>query len=60
MKNKLLRVKPDEPVMKGRLVKVNRYGMHQDRDFILYLNGEIKYFKGEKQMGTMKLKAVKA
>lgn len=28
MKNKLLRVKPDEPVMKGRLIKENKYGMH--------------------------------
>ena len=29
--------------------------MKQERDFILYLNGEIKYFKGTEHKGTMQL-----
>jgi len=49
----MLRVKPDEPVLKGRLLKQNKFWMKQERDFILYLNGEIKYFKGTSHQGTM-------
>jgi len=49
----MLRVEKGEPVLKGRLLKQNKFWMKQERDFILYLNGEIKYFKGKDHKGTM-------
>lgn len=39
--------------MEGVLVKKNRFGCEQNRDFKLYRNGEIKYFNGSKPKGTM-------
>lgn len=51
----MLRVEKGEPVLKGRLLKQNKFWMKQERDFILYLNGEIKYFKGKDHKGTMQL-----
>jgi hypothetical protein len=41
--------------MAGIMLKKNKFFMKQERNFYLYLNGELKYFKGEEQKGTMKL-----
>ena len=44
-----------EPILKGFMLKKNRYFMKQEREFELYLSGEIKYFNGNDLKGTMDL-----
>ena len=43
----------NEPILKGKLLKKNRFFMKQERLFELYVDGQIKYFNGTEQKGTM-------
>ena len=55
---KWLSVGPNEPVLSGKLLKKNRYGNRQVREFHLYTNGTIKYNEEGKKIassGTMNL-----
>lgn len=38
-------MKEDEPVMSGFLDKKNQFYIKQKREFVLYLNGEIRYYE---------------
>lgn len=43
----------NEPILKGKLLKKNRFFMKQERLFELFTDGQIKYFNGTEQKGTM-------
>jgi len=51
----VLQVDPSEPVIAGVMLKKNKFFMKQERNFFLYLDGSIKYYKEEEQKGTMQL-----
>jgi len=46
-------LKKGTPLLEGILIKKNRWFMKQERRFKLFANGEIKYFKGQEEKGTM-------
>ena len=45
----------NEPILKGQLLKKNKFFMKQERLFELFMDGTIKYFNGADQKGTMML-----
>ena len=55
LKHKLLQVQPNEPVLSGKMLKKNKYLMKQERKFVLFLDGTIKYYKDDEQKGTIQL-----
>ena len=46
-------IKKGQPILEGNLLKKNRWFMKQERRFMLFAAGEIKYYKGNEEKGTM-------
>ena len=54
-KPQILQVKQGEHVLKGNFLKKNKFMMKQERDFRLYPDGTIDYYKGDTKKGTIEL-----
>lgn len=48
-------VMPGQPILKGNLLKKNKFYIKQERRFELFMEGYIKYYDGDSLKGTMEL-----